>query len=92
MPPYNKDDSGLPPPPGILYKHIKQPPLDLTVTFVPLLRRVNGGNILDGDRPITKNGSFELALVFDLCLHKIPPSENSMDKGNGQHPHRALAA
>lgn len=74
MPPCNKDDSGLPPLSGVLYKHIKQPPFNFAVSFVPLLRRVYGGNILDGDRPIPKNGSFDLAFVFDLCLHKIPPS------------------
>ena len=74
MPPCNKDDSGLPPLSGVLYKHIKQPPFNFAVSFVPLLRRVYGGNILDGYRPIPNKGCFDLAFLFDLGLNKIPPS------------------
>ena len=73
VPPYNKDDSELPPLSGVLYEHIEQPPLNFAVSLVPFLRRVNGGNILNGDRPISENSRFDFTFIFDLRLHKIPP-------------------
>ena len=71
--PYNKDDSGLPPLPGIFAEHVKQPPLDLTVVLFQLLRGKNGGEIFDSDRPISENSRFDFTFIFDLRLHKIPP-------------------
>lgn len=64
MPPYNKDDSELPPLSGVLYEHIEQPPLNFAVSLVPFLRRVNGGNILNGDRPISENSRFDFTFIF----------------------------
>ena len=72
-PPYNKDDSGLPPLPGILAEHIKQPPLNLTALLVLFLRGKNGGEIFDGNRTISENSRFHFTFIFDLRLHKIPP-------------------
>src|SRR5699024_9357379 len=77
----------LPPLPGILAEHFKEPPLDLAVVLFQLLRGKNGGEIFDGDRPISENSRFDFTFIFDLRLHKIPPiqSKNVLKHGKGQH-------
>ena len=74
-PPYNKDDSGLPPLPGILAEHFKKPLLDLTVALVLFLWGKNGREIMNGNRPVAKNRSPYFTFIFDLRLHKIPPMQ-----------------
>ena len=72
MPPCNKDDSGLPPLSGVLYKHIKQPPLDLTASLI-------GAAV--GAKEIEKIAEFAVQKQIDLAV--VAP-DNPLVMGAGK--------